>query len=142
MNTSQPNEYLLLFRGDEWYQRLSAEELQKVMDQSKAWFDRVAAQGKVKGGQPLRREGALVSGHGKSQRVLTDGPFVESKEAIGGYLVLRVDTLAEAIAIAKTSPALAHGTSIEVRPVAEECPLDARARQLVPQADLAHLAEA
>ena len=45
-----------------------------------------------------------------------DGPFAESKEAIGGYLMLDVETIEEAIAIAQSSPGLAYGGSIEVRP--------------------------
>ncbi len=53
---------MLLFRGDEWYKGLSAEELQNVMSQFQAWFDRLSAQGKVKAGQPLVRKGAIVSG--------------------------------------------------------------------------------
>ena len=61
---------------------------------------------------------------------MLDGPFAESKEVIGGYLLLQVDSLGEAITIAKTNPALAYGTSIEVRPVAEECPLETCARQI------------
>jgi hypothetical protein len=62
--------------------------------------------------------------------LVSDGPFAESKEAIGGYLILNVETLEEAVAIAGTSPNLAYGTAIEVRPVAKECPLYVRAREL------------
>lgn len=130
------SEYLLLFRGSEWYNGLSAEELQKVMSQCKTWFDRLAEQGKVKAGQPLVREGAIVSG--KNGRSVVDGPFAESKEAIGGYLLLQADSLDEAIAIAKGNPTIAFGTTIEVRPVAEECPLDARARQISHEKQLAN----
>ncbi|HZQ46857.1 MAG TPA: YciI family protein [Verrucomicrobiae bacterium] len=130
------SEYLLLFRGSEWYNGLSAEQLQQVMGECKAWFDRLAEQGKLKAGQPLVREGVIVSG--KNGRSVADGPFAESKEAIGGYLLLQVDSIAEAIAIAKTNPVLAYGTSIEVRPVAEHCPLDARVRQIAREEQLAN----
>lgn len=128
MSTPNKNGHLLLLSGNEWYNKLSIEEIQKVINQNKAWFERLTAQGKVKGGQALARKGATVSS--KSGRFVSDGPFAESKEAIGGYLLLDVETLEEAIAIARTSPSLAYGTSIEVRPVAEECPLDVRAREL------------
>jgi hypothetical protein len=134
MNTPPQNEYLLLFRGPAWYNGLSPEELQKIMSQSKAWFDRLIARGKVKGGQPLLREGAVVSGRNGT---VIDGPFAESKEAIGGYLLLQADSVEEAVAIARSSPSLAYGTTIEVRPVAEACPLDLRARQLVRDEQLA-----
>ena len=94
----------------------------------------MTAQGKAKPGRALERTGVIVSG--KNGRIITDGPFAESKEAIGGYLVLDVETIEEAIAIAQSSPSLAYGGSIEVRPVAEECPLDIRARELAPEEQL------
>jgi len=134
MSTQTQNEFMLLFRGDEWYNGLSAEELQNVMSQCKAWFDRLAEQGKIKAGQPLVREGAIVSG--KNGRLVSDGPFAESKEAIGGYLLLLADSLEEAVVIAKGNPTLVYGTTIEVRPVAQECPLDVLARQAVREEQL------
>ena len=126
---------MLLYRSDEWYRRLSHAELQKLMTQNQAWIERLTAQGKAKPGRALERRGAIVSG--SNGRFLTDGPFAESKEAIGGYLVLDVETMDEAIAIAQSSPGLAYGGSIEVRPVAEECPLDARERELAREEQLA-----
>jgi hypothetical protein len=131
MNAPNKNGYLLLSNSNEWYKELSLEEIQKVVNQNKVWFERLAAQGKVKGGQALARNGATVSG--RNERLVSDGPFAETKEAIGGYLLLDVETLEEAIAIARTCPCLAYNTTIEVRPVAEECPLDARARELARQ---------
>jgi len=124
---STQNEYLLLFHGDQWYSRLSPEELQKVTGQIKAWFDRLTAEGKLKAAQPLVREGKIVSG--KQGRVVADGPFAESKEAIGGYLLLTVNSIDEAVAVAQSCPNLEFGGRIEVRPVAEECPMAERARQ-------------
>ena len=122
------NQYLLLFTGNEWWNKLSAEQIQEVIDQSKEWFEKLASAGKVKASQALAREGAPISG--KSARVFSDGPFAESKEALGGYLLLEAASLDEAIAIAKACPSLFHGTTIEVRPLTDECPLDFRARQL------------
>src|SRR3989441_8563967 len=121
MNTQTQNEYLLLFRGSQWDKGLSPEQLQKTVDQFMAWFERLKQQGKVKTGQPLARAGKIVSG--KNGRSVADGPFAESKEAIGGYFLLQVDSLDEAVAIAKECPGLAYGVKVEVRPVAEECPL-------------------
>jgi len=137
MNTN--NQYALLFSGTEWYNQLSPTELQKIIDQSKIWFETLAASGKAKRGQALLREGAVISG--KNPRVICDGPFPESKEAIGGFMVLEVGTLDEAVAIAKTNPALPHGTTIEVRPLSDECPLNARAKELGLECG-EHLAEA
>ena len=135
MNTQNHNGYMLLYRSDEWYNKLSHAELQKLMNQNKAWIESLTAQGKAKPGRALERRGAFVSG--KNGRFVTDGPFAESKEAIGGYLVLDVETIDEAIAIAQTIPGLAYGGSIEVRPIAEECPLDVRARELAREEQLA-----
>lgn len=122
MNTqSKTPEYMLLFRGADWSKSLSPEEMQKVAGQWMAWFERLTTQGKAIAGNPLEPEGKLVSG--RNGRVIADGPFAESKEAIGGYFLLRVNSLEEAIAIAQECPGLAYGVKIEVRPVAEQCPL-------------------
>ena len=126
---------MLLFRSDEWYEELSHDEIQKVISQNRDWIEGLITQGKAKPGHALQRNGATVSG--KNGRTLSDGPFAESKEVIGGFLLLNVETIAEAIAIAQRSPTLAYGTSIEVRPVAEECPLDVRARELARQEQFA-----
>jgi hypothetical protein len=128
INIQNQNGYMLLFRSDEWYEELSLDEIQKVISQNNAWIEKLIAQGKAKPGHALQRTGATVSS--KNGRIVSDGPFAESKEVIGGFLLLDVETIAEAIAIAQSSPSLAYGTSIEVRPVAEECPLDVRAREL------------
>jgi hypothetical protein len=126
---SAPNptsEFMLLFRGPHWDKGLSAEELQQVMGQVVAWFEGLKEQGRVKAGQPLGAEGRTVSA--KKARPVADGPFAESKEVVGGYLLLQADNLDEAVAIAKTNPTLEYGITIEVRPVLEECPIFQRAK--------------
>lgn len=117
---------MLLFRGPHWDKGLSPEELQQLMDQVMAWFEGLKEQGKVKGGQPLGPEGRTISG--KKGRPVADGPFAESKEAVGGYLLLQAASLEEAVAIAKSNPTLEYGITIEVRPVLEECPIFQRAK--------------
>ena len=137
MNTqTKPTQYMLLFRGNDWHKGLSPEEMQEVADHWMAWFKRLTDEGKAVAGNPLEHEGKLVSG--KNGRVVADGPFAESKEAIGGYLLLAVDTIEEAVAIARSFPPLDYGTQVEVRPVAEECPMVTLARQILPEAQLAH----
>src|SRR5229473_1871134 len=128
-------QYMLLFRGNDWYKGLSPEEMQKISGQWMAWFERLTAQGKAVAGNPLEKEGKIVSG--KNGRVVADGPFAESKEAIGGYFLLAVNSLDEAVAVAKTCPSLEYGTQVEVRPVADECPMAERARQIIPEEQLA-----
>jgi hypothetical protein len=112
---------MLIFRGTDWYRDLSSEELQQVIDRWMAWFDRLTEQGKAIAGNPLESESRIVSGSGG--RVVSDGPFAEAKEMIGGYFLLKVDTLEEAVAIAQECPGLPYGTRVEVRPVAAECPV-------------------
>ena len=126
MSTLHKNGFVLLSSSDEWYKEISAAELQKVINDNKAWVERLVARGIVKGGQALAREGATVFGNNK--RTVLDGPFAESKEVIGGTLLLDVATMEEAVAIAKACPSLRYNTNIEVRPVSDECPLTTHAR--------------
>src|SRR5262249_44075477 len=127
MNTqTKAPEYMLLFRGSDWHKGLSPEEMQKIANQWMAWFEGLTAQGKAIAGSPLEKEGRMVSG--KNGRVVADGPFAESKEAIGGYFLLRVNSFDEAVTIAQQCPGLAYGVNVEVRQVAAECPLIESAR--------------
>jgi len=127
MNTQTQNGYMLLFRGTQWDKGLTPEEVQEMVTQWYAWFERLTQQGKCKAGQPLEREGKIVSG--RNGRTVADGPFAESKEAIGGYFLLQVDDINEAVEIAKQCPGLDYGIEVEVRPVAEQCTARARANE-------------
>lgn len=132
------NGYLLLFSSDAWWKDLSREELQNYIEQNHAWIGQLMASGKAKGGQALAREGAILTG--KNARSITDGPFAESKEVIGGYLLLDVATFEEAIAIAQSAPMLGQGTSVEVRPLTNECPSQARLEELKREESLQRVA--
>ena len=118
---------MLLFRGNDWDKGLSPEQLQKVVADWYAWFDGLIKDGRCTGGHPLLNQGKLVSG--KNGRTVADGPFAESKEAIGGYFYLQVADEQEALAIARMCPGLDYGVVVEVRPVADMCALRARAQQ-------------
>jgi hypothetical protein len=126
MNTQTDNGYMLIFRSTDWYKGLSPEETQQVADRWMAWFKRLTDQGKAIAGNPLEHEGKIVSG--KNGRVVSDGPFAESKETIGGYFLLKIGTMEEALAIAQECPGLPYGIRVEVRPVAGECPMAAELR--------------
>src|SRR5580698_2363130 len=132
MSTQVNNGYMLIFRGNDWHKGLSPEEMQTISTQWMSWFKRLTEQGKVVAGNPLEPVGKIVSG--KNGRVVADGPFAESKEAIGGYFLLTVAHLDEAVEIAKECPALAYGAKVEVRPVLSQCPLSGEA---LPEAQLA-----
>jgi hypothetical protein len=122
------SDYMLLFRGNIWDKGLSPEQLQKVVSDWMAWFERLKEEGRCLGGHPLEKEGKLVSG--KQGRTVADGPFAESKEAIGGYFYLQVADENEAIEIAKQCPGLEYGAVVEVRPVAEICAVNQRALEI------------
>lgn len=132
---STKNEYMFLFRGTEMQRSLSPEQMQEVAGQMMAWFKRLADQGKVLAGSPLDNSGKVVSG--KNGRVVADGPFAEAKEAVGGYFLLHVDTMEEAVALAKECPLLAHGGKVEVRQVLEECPFSGEAVPEIEHAEAA-----
>lgn len=119
--------YLLIMRGKDWDLNLKDDELQEAIDRTTKWFDALMKSGKVKGGNALDRGGVVVSGRNGS--TVTDGPFPESKEAIGGYLLLDVPTFDEAVQIARSSPGVSFGVSVEVRPVMNECPVFKRVRE-------------
>jgi hypothetical protein len=126
-------EYMLLFRGPHWDRRLSTDELQQVMDRVLAWFEELGERGKIKGAQPLGGQGRVISG--TDGRFVVDGPFTETKEAVGGYLVLQADSQDEAVEIARSVPTLRYGNSVEVRPILAECPIFQRHPELVRRAN-------
>lgn len=120
---NNPTPYMLFFRnsGPETHAHLSPEQRQQLMTRWNAWYDDLAAEGKAVEGQPLELETRLVSGS-TGERV-TDGPFAEAKEAIGGYVKLMVGSLEEATQIAQRHPGLEHGLIIEVRELTASCHL-------------------
>jgi Uncharacterized protein conserved in bacteria len=123
MNTDSSTPYLLLFRntGPETHEHLTPDERQRLVERWNAWYEGLRAQGKAVDGRPLELESRVVSGAGGSRVV--DGPFAEAKEAVGGYVMLRVSGMNEATEIARRHPGLEHGLIIEIRPMAETCHL-------------------
>ena len=118
-----PTEHLLLIRGTHWDQGLSADEMQRVMGKFNDWINDLVQRGVHRGAQPLLDEGRVVAGaNGVS---VTDGAFAESKETIGGYFLLGVSSIDEAVRLAQGCPILAYGAQIEVRPIAPICKMQA-----------------
>ena len=123
---------MLLFRGPHWDRGLTPDQLQPAMDKVMAWFEGLNEAGKIKSAQPLGAQGRIISG--TNGRFVLDGPFAESKEAVGGYLVLHAANLNEAVEIARSMPTLSYGVSVEVRPILAECPIFQRHPDLVQRA--------
>jgi hypothetical protein len=126
------SECILFFRDTNWDRGLSPEATQKALSQFMSWMEGLSQQGIFKAGQPLEHEGKVVSG--KKGTNVADGPFAESKEAVGGYFLLQVDDLDEAVEIAQGCPLLEYGTVIEVRVVAEVCPTFRRINERLAEA--------
>ena len=116
----QPTGYLLLFRNTNWSDGIPEGEVRQVMDKIGAWFEQLAAKGKIVSAQPLLEESVVVPG--KGGRTVTDGPFAEAKEVIGGYVLLSAESMAEAVEIAQSNPATEYGLTTEVRVTASACP--------------------
>jgi hypothetical protein len=102
------------------------------MNKVMAWFEGLNERGKIKGAQPLGGQGRVISG--TDGRFVVDGPFTETKEAVGGYLVLQADSPNEAVEIARSMPTLRYGISVEVRPILAECPILQRHPELLRRA--------
>jgi len=111
MSKSASNEYLLLSRG-QWDVDKSAQQIQSVIDDFYVWYERLISEGKFKPGRRLATQAKLVTRIG-----ITDGPFPETKEVIGGYWFIVANSLQEAAALAAGNPCLACGLSYEIRPV-------------------------
>ena len=82
------------------------------------WFERLSNEGKFKPGYQLGRKSKIIGAKG----LITDGPFPESKEAIGGYWFIAADSLEEAVDIAKGNPFLEYGATVEVRAIISHTP--------------------
>jgi hypothetical protein len=110
--------YILLIYGDEReWAALSEADMAKVYEAHGAYTDAMVKAGVMRGGyelQPVSTATSLRFTNGKAKTY--DGPFAETKEQLGGYYVIEVDTLDEAIEWAGKMPAMASGT-VEVRPL-------------------------
>jgi hypothetical protein len=110
-----PN-YLFLYRSEPFdMSQVSPEQMQQSMDRWTQWIKKGLSDGwLIDTGDALMPEGRLVN----KNRVVTDGPFVESKEVVGGYSVIKAESFDEAVKYAKTSPNVTEGGTLEIRQLA------------------------
>lgn len=107
-------EFVYLYRGGE-PRPASPEAQQQIMQKWMVWMQSLAEKGHlIERGQPLERSGKIVHGKGLT---ITDGPFAEAKDVIGGFTLIKADTVAQAAELAKGCPILERGGDVEVRPV-------------------------
>lgn len=115
MSEASPRaEFLVLSRG-QWDGDVPREEIQKTIDEFYVWLDRLVEEGRARTGQRLFGAGKTVS-----KRTVTDGPFGEAKEVVGGYWTFLAGSLEEAAEIAAGNPCLRYGLSYEIRPIDPE----------------------
>ena len=105
---------MFIFRGGSDARNFSPEEMQQQMQKWFAWIDKLKAKDSYVTGQPLTPGGKTLKG---AKPVVTDGPFAESKEIVGGFFIVRANTLEDAVEIAKGCPDLPLNGTVEVREV-------------------------
>src|SRR6476620_1686087 len=112
------DEFILIFRHEDGNKVASPEQMKIWMKQTSDWIGGIAAQNKFSGGNGLPFKDSKVV---RPKNVVTDGPFGEIKETIGGYIIVKADSVDEAVEFAKGSPVLqGEGTSVEVRKIAKK----------------------
>src|SRR5262249_24117013 len=110
--------YMLLFVNDEsWETKSSPEALRKGYEAVRGWWNEHAEAGRIIGGEQLKGTRTATTVRRRDTKVsVTDGPYIESKETLGGFAIIDVADLDAAIALAKSWPAL---ETVEIRPIVE-----------------------
>ena len=108
-------DFMLLFRHpNSDHSQISPEDFKAIQKKWDDWKGGIAAQGRMAGnGSRLPLEGKVLKAGG----VVTDGPFVEIREILGGYIVVKADSLDDAVTLAHGCPAIDLGGSVEIRPL-------------------------
>ncbi len=107
------SDFTFLYRGRDT--NASPEQMQKTIQKWRAWFQELGNNGHLKDiGHPLEKSGKVVKG---TQKTVTDGPFAEAKDVIGGFTIIQARDLEQASELAKSCPILETGGSVEVRPI-------------------------
>ncbi|HOY05617.1 MAG TPA: YciI family protein [Saprospiraceae bacterium] len=112
------NEYALIFRHMDGKEVASPEQIQQWMQQTMDWIGGIAAQNKFVSGTGLPFDEARVV---HSNKMVTNGAFGDIKETVGGLVIVRAESVEEAVEFAKGCPVLqGEGNSVEVRKVAQK----------------------
>ncbi|MEQ8425709.1 MAG: YciI family protein [Cyclobacteriaceae bacterium] len=108
-------EFMMIFIGASYEELgLSPEQMQAQMGRWFAWGDKMKDQGILRGGAALLAKGKRITG---PKRVVSDGPFAESKELVGGYYTVAADSFEEVQKIAQDYPDYEFGGTVEIREV-------------------------
>jgi hypothetical protein len=106
-------EFMMIFWNDKNNPKPSPEEMQDAIKMWQNWIGGIAAQGKLVATNALGPQGKTVM----QNNVITDGPYAEVKEMIGGYLIAKTTDLEDAIKLTEGCPSLSSGGKVEVREV-------------------------
>ena len=106
--------FMLIFINGEGSPKFSPDEMQANMQQWFTWINDLKAKGIYVSGEALLPGGKTVKG---AEAIVTDGPFAETKEVVGGYFIVKAESIDEAAEIGKSSPDLPHGGGVQVREV-------------------------
>ena len=112
---STAKQYLLLLHQPTSGPGPTPEQLRGIMAEFGAWMEGLHARGTVLGTNGLEPTGKVLRESGGG--VITDGPYAEAKEIVGGYILINANDLDDAVAIARSCPGLNHRLAVEVRPV-------------------------
>jgi hypothetical protein len=113
-------EYALIMRHEDGTKIASPEQMQEWMKQTMDWIGGIAAQNKFVSGTGLPFDSAKVITTKNAKTLVTNGPFGDIKETIGGFIVVKADSVEEAVEFAKGCPVLqGEGNSMEVRKIAK-----------------------
>jgi hypothetical protein len=108
------SQFIYLYRGGN-RQQASPAQMQQEMQKWMTWLKGLTEKGHVKDpGHPLERSGKLVSG---TSRTVTDGPFAEAKDVVGGYTLVEARDINQAVELSSGCPIFEVGGAVEVRPV-------------------------
>jgi hypothetical protein len=116
---TMPQFMLLLHQDFEQARPLTPDEFTTMFKAYAGWADRLRAEGRLRGSQKLADEPGKVMRPTGGRVSITDGPYAETKEVIGGYYIVDAKDYDEACTIAETGPHLGYGGRIEVRRVDE-----------------------
>lgn len=111
-----PQYMLLLHENPAVFADVTPEMMQQIIARYRSWSDGLRAQGRIQGGNKLRDEGGRHLQRREGRVTVTDGPYSEGKEVIGGYFIVAADDYEQAVRIAQDCPHMEIGR-IEVREV-------------------------
>jgi len=106
------SEFIYLFRGSG--PTGSPEQMQQQMQKWADWAKDLSSKGHLRGGDPLDRSGKVLQGN---EKTVTDGPYAEAKDVVGGYMLIEAEDLSVATELSTGCPIFGSGGSVEIRPV-------------------------